>query len=58
MTRTITNRVPPDRKKQGMTVRDLGLFLQDVHNADIDLDTPVKVRNGLRSQILELEVTG
>jgi hypothetical protein len=53
--RTITNRASDE--KAGMTLRELGRFVQDAMNADADQDAVVKITVTWRQSIKEISVT-
>jgi hypothetical protein len=47
-----------DDKKAGMTIKEVGAFVQECMRQDIADDVPVRVVAGFRSQIQSLSVDG
>lgn len=56
MSTTITNRT--DDTKNGMTLGELVVFVQDCSGADLDLHAKVRVVSGVRGQVKQIEATG
>jgi hypothetical protein len=45
-------------QKNGMTLRELGAFVQECLRQDIDSEVKVRVQVGFRAQIQKVSVTG